>query len=90
MKPDKTLTGKNTKPIRPVTTINDLLTRDDVNGILTALDKVKPDITDLIVIYMDKRDNKYHQQITDGTLVSTATWMLESTKLDLLNEEVEE
>ena len=67
-------------------TINDLLTRDDVNGILENLNKVKPNITAAIVIYMDK-DERYHRQITDGTLISTAVWMLESTKLDLLNAE---
>ncbi len=65
-------------------TINDLLTSDDVNGILADLDKVKPHIKAAIVIYIDKRDDKYHWGITDDTLVSTAVWMLESTKMDLL------
>ncbi len=65
-------------------TINDLLTSDEVNGILGELDKVKPHITDCIVIYTDKRDGKFHWQVTDNTLASLAVWLLESAKLDLL------
>jgi hypothetical protein len=80
----------NSARLPKVKTVNDLLTRDDINGILADLDQEKPNISDLIVIYMDRRDHKYHWTITDGTLVSTATWMLESTKLDLLIEDTEE
>lgn len=79
-----------TKRKRAITTVNDLLTRDDVNGILAQLEGLKPHITDLIIIGMDRRDNRYHWMITENTLVSTATWMLESTKLDLLNSEDDE
>lgn len=79
-----------TKPITlsKVKTIEDLFTRADINGILNNLDKEKPDITDLIVICVDKKDEMYFW-ITNKTKVSTATWMLESTKLDLLNEGIE-
>jgi len=79
----------NSAKLTKVKTINDLLTRDDINGILADLDEAKPDISDLIVIYMDKDKNRCFQ-ITEDTLVSTATWMLESTKLDMINEDLEE
>lgn len=79
----------NKRKIRRAVTVNDLLARDDVNGILADLDKVKPNVQDLIVIYVDA-ESRYHWQITNSTLVSTATWMLESTKLDLLNTNSEE
>ncbi len=69
---------------RKSVTINDLLTKDDINGILADLEKIKPNIKDLIVIYMDK-NNKYSWQITGNTLESLAVWLLESVKLDLLN-----
>ncbi len=70
--------------LRRVTTINDLLARDDVNGILKNLDGIKPNITDCIVIYIDKRDKKRYWQATEETTRALATWMLESTKLDIL------
>ncbi len=78
------------RPKQKPVTVNDLLTKDDINGILNHLDTVKPHITAAIVIYMDKRDNKYHWQITEDTLVSLATWMLESIKLELLNADDED
>jgi hypothetical protein len=60
-----------------------------VNGILADLEKVKPDISDLVVIYLNRSDKRYHAQFTDSTLESTAVWMLENVKLDILNNEVE-
>ncbi len=68
---------------KKITTVNDLLTRDDINDILANLDKVKPDIKDLLVIYVDK-ENTHHWQTSDSTLLSTAVLMLESTKLELM------
>ncbi len=70
-------------------TVSDLLARDDVNGILSDLDEVKPHIKDAVIIYLDKRDNSYYWQMTNGTLISTAVWMLESTKLDILTSDTE-
>jgi len=80
----------NSARLTKVKTISDLLTRDDINGILADLDKEKPNISDLVVIYLDKRDKQCYFQITEGTLTDRTTWMLESTKLDVLNENVEE
>lgn len=80
----------NSARLPKVKTVNDLLTRDDINGMLADLDKEKPNISDLIVIYLNKDDKRYYFQITEDTLNATATWMLESTKLDVLNEDLEE
>ena len=79
----------NSVRLPKVKTINDLLTRDDINGILADLDESKPNISDLIVIYMDKNKNRCFQ-ITENTLNSTATWLLETTKLDVIMEDTEE
>jgi hypothetical protein len=70
---------KSNRPLFP----EDLLARDDINGILEDVNKVKPDIKSLIVIWLDQ-DDVYHFEISDDTLVAIATWMLECTKLDLL------
>ena len=69
-------------------TINDLFTRDDVNDILANLNKIKPNLNGCIVIYLDKND-RYSWQMTSDLKTSTATWMLESTKLDILNQDYE-
>ncbi len=73
-------------PKRKLVTVNDILTRDDVYGMIDNLEKIKPHITDCIVIYMDKRDGMRYFVTTDNTAQSLATWMLETTKLDLLEE----
>lgn len=75
---------KSATRAKRATTINDLLARDDINGILSDLNKEKPSMTDLIVIYVDKEGLKW--QYTDDTLVSKAVWMIECMKFDLLNE----
>ena len=73
-----------------VKTVNDLLTRDDINGMLADLDKEKPNISDLIVIYLDKRDKRYHFQITEDTLNAVAVWLLQQVNQDILNEDTED
>ncbi len=75
------------KKIKRATSINDLLARDDVNGILDDLNKVKPNIKNLVVIYTDSTDSQRHFKITEGTLESLVIWMLETTKIDILNNE---
>lgn len=76
----------NSARLPKVKTINDLLTRDDVNGILADMNKRKPDVTDMIVIYYNKEGNLYGWQITDNTHESLVVWLLESAKKDLMNE----
>ena len=76
---------KNPKLGKRITTIEDVLARDSVNDILIELNKDKPNISDLIVISVD-REGKLYYDVTKNTLVPMATWMLEATKLDLLNE----
>lgn len=68
------------KQIRNSKSVNDLLASDDVNGILKDLEEIKPHISDMIVIYVDKRDNTWHSQITEQSLSSTVVWLLESVK----------
>ncbi len=73
------------KMLKGVKTLNDLMARDDVNGILQDLDIAKPNITDLVVVYIDRRDKKYRWQATEDTLTSTAVWLLECAKQDFIN-----
>ncbi len=75
-----------TKLPKRITTINDLLASDEINTILSALDKEKPNIVDLIVIITNK-EGDYSWTITKHSKTSTATWMLESTKLDILSDD---
>jgi len=77
------------KPARKrVTTINDILSRDEITGMVADLQAQKPDIKDLVIIYTDGA-SVYHWSISEDTLMSTAIWMLESTKNDLLNNQNE-
>ncbi len=73
-------------PKRKLVTVNDLFARDDVNDFLATVDKQKAEITDCVLIYLDK-DRNYHFVITENTLVSTAVWLLESTKHGLMESE---
>jgi hypothetical protein len=73
---------------RKLTTINDVLARDDVNDILEKVNRSKADICDLIVITMPK-DGGYRLWITDETPDSKAVYMLEAVKVDILNGNLE-
>jgi len=75
----------NSARLTKVKTVNDLLTRDDINGILADMDRRKPNVTDMIIIFYNKKTDTYGWQITDDTLAPLATYLLESTKLDLLS-----
>jgi hypothetical protein len=66
------------------TTVSDILTQDDVLSVLEDLANNKERIKDLIVIYTDSKGT-YHWNVTGGTLSSTAIWMLEGVKLDVLD-----
>ena len=79
----------STRLPRRVTTVDDVLARDDVSQILDETNKAKPNIKAMIVIYMDKNDCP-HWTMTDDTLVSTGVFMLEGMKLDLMNGNIEE
>lgn len=73
-----------TKRAKRITTVEDLLARDDVNDVLAEMNKLKPNISAMIVIYMEREYEDHYFQITDGTPTERLVWMLESTKLDLL------
>lgn len=68
------------KPIFP----EDLFTNEDVNRILDDMQKIKPGIKTLIVLWQDEDNTCW--ECTKDTPVSTATWMLETAKLDLLKD----
>ncbi len=74
---------------RKLTTINDVLARDDVNDILEKVNRSKADICDLIVITMPK-DGGYSLWITEETLESKVVYMLEAVKNDILNGKLED
>jgi predicted RNA-binding protein associated with RNAse of E/G family len=78
-----------TKRVKCVTTVQDLLARDDVNDVLREMNKLKPNISDMIVIYMNREDEDYYFEITEGTPTERLVWMLEKTKLDILNSKYE-
>ena len=69
-------------------TVNTLLAQDDVNAILSTLDKLKPDITHAIVIF-EKKDKTRDFYFTNMP-VSHAMGLLELTKQDLYQEHYDE
>ena len=79
----------NRKSRSKITTVNDLLARDDVNDMLSRLDKEKPDIQDIIVITVDRKTQKYTVDYNDDILESRAVWLLERVKLDIMKGEDE-
>jgi hypothetical protein len=70
-------------------TVEDLLARNEINIILDDLDKKKPEIKDMLVIYTDKAGNRSFI-LTEDTLISTATWMCEATKYDIMLENTDD
>ena len=95
--PKKRVTRQSIKPfndilkgIKKAQSFSDLLSRDEINDILSKLDEVKHDISDMIVIYMNKKEERYYYMITSDSLSSMITWMLESTKFDILKGDEEE
>jgi CRISPR/Cas system CSM-associated protein Csm3 (group 7 of RAMP superfamily) len=45
-------------------TIDDILTRDDVNKVLDNLEKNKQDIAYIMAVYVDRKEGKYHLRAT--------------------------
>lgn len=81
------ITRKNKQtPLKNIHSVEDLLTRDDINDMLRDLDKNRIEITDLIIIWQNK-DEEIIYDITPNTKLSLAILMLESTKIDLLRDE---
>lgn len=80
----------NSARLPKVKTVNDILARADINSMINELDKEKPNMSDLIVIWLNKNDHQFYFQITEDTLVSTATWLLEATKYNVITEDTEE
>lgn len=68
-------------PRRKVT-VDELLSRDDVVGIIQKLNENLDDIKHLVTIYQDK-SGVNHIRCSD-MMVSDATWMLEDAKLTVM------
>jgi len=71
---------------QPVTTVADLFASDDVKGIIKDLRGRQADIKELLICWVD-RDSSVHWEVTSDTLESTAVWMLEYTKKQIMAEE---
>jgi hypothetical protein len=74
---------------KTVKTLTDLFTQDDVSDILNKLAKYKPNIKELIVITVDRETGIYTFHCNDSLLESTAVWLLESVKRDIMRDEDE-
>jgi hypothetical protein len=77
---------KKQKQDKPITRMDDILNADAVNAVLEKVQRQAPNISDLLVIYLDKETGKYYWHITGSTLYSTAVWMLASVENDMLNQ----
>jgi hypothetical protein len=75
---------KQDKPIG----VDDILSADAVNAVLEKVQRQAPNISDLLVIYLDKETGEYCWHVTGNTLYSTAVWMLASVQNDMLNQDV--
>ena len=71
---------------KQVITVEDILAWDDVNDVLAHLNKAKPDITALIAIYEDDKEDM-HWRITEGTQLSKVIYLLEVVRQELLTDE---
>ncbi len=90
MKPSKTFKRviQTTQRRRAkVTTINDILARDDVNDILEGLDKRKDNISALVVITVDRSGNTNY--LTTEQTISELVYRQEEMKLTYMNDEEE-
>lgn len=86
----KTTTARNKPtPLSKIKTVDDLLASDNINEMLRDLDKQKSNISDLLIIYTEKDGSSYYD-CTPHTLKSLAVYMLEDTKLSLMDSEKED
>ena len=77
---------KLTTPKPPeVETVDDLLAKDDINGILQDVAKERANIQDIIVIYNTK-DDVIFWHCNQDILVSKANYMLDVAKYDIMKE----
>ncbi len=81
--PDRRKNRIPRKSKRRIVTVNDLFTREDINGMLSRLEKEKANIKDLLIIWEDK-DGNHHWDLSEDTMQSVAVWMLERTKLEVM------
>jgi len=68
-----------------VETVDDLLAKDDINGILQDVAKERTNIQDIIVIYNTK-DDVIFWHCNQDILISKANYMLDVAKYDLMKD----
>jgi hypothetical protein len=68
-----------------IKTVDDLFVSDDVNGVLNAVIADKANITDMIILYKT-RDGSICEEHTPELKSSTAIYMCEICKFDILQE----
>jgi hypothetical protein len=68
-----------------VETVDDLLAKDDINGILQDVAKERANIQDIIVIYNTK-DDVIFWHCNQDILVSKANYMLDVAKYDIMKD----
>lgn len=73
-------------PKRKVT-VDELLELDNINDLLTHINNVKADISELVIIYTTGTNILWN---TAGTTASRLIYLLEHTKLLALNKDSEE
>lgn len=72
---------------RRITTIDDILTQSDVNGVLSDINGIKSEINELVIIYTKDKDICFH---TTPMMDSHMLYLLEQAKLMLLLPEHDE
>ena len=80
--------NNKTRTSKKITTITDILAQDNINAVMEKAHNEKPEMANLIVIYID-RDGNTNWHISEDTKSSQAVYALEIVKNDILNENAE-
>jgi hypothetical protein len=80
---DKNIVKHRIKFTTKIRTINDLLTRDDINQMIEDLNNNKVNIKHLSIIYTTKDDTIYSEH-TEDSMLSSIIYQIEVTKNELL------
>lgn len=82
----KAKTGKKRATRKKVTTIDDILAKDDVSGILNVLTEHKAEIRDIVCVLVDDKDFiRYLSSVSPAEMV----YLLEHAKLMVLKDDEE-
>ena len=81
---------KPRRVVKRITTVEDILAQDDVNGLLADLEEKKPDINEMMVIYTDREGDIHWRFSSDVIRTADAVYWLEVAKTGILSDEDEE